>query len=542
MRQKPGDTILREAEAFISRGGYREISLSSLSSGDYEYIDDLVDQLNRKFADRHISFQLPSLKVSGFSLALLEKISRTRKSGLTFAVETPEEGWQLAVNKTVSRDNVLAILREAKRRGWRGAKFYFMIGLPVGDPSAPLAGESSEEFRIADFIAGIGREAGMHFNINVGIFVPKPHTPFQHVPQIGMAEARQKLDYIRSRLKPLGHKVSLQDPLISVVEGLLSRGDERAGLLVKEAFDRGCRLDAWTEYFNKEVWGEILEARKDLEEETRGGKIPGEPPVWNIIDSGVFPGVLTGEFTRAIDEEFTSPCMEKCTHICGICTDDKKIVKNSIHHDNLHKAAADEEIPDPDQPRRDPSLWRLVFSFTKEKQAVFLPHLSMIEVFSMALLRSEIPVLYTGGFNPLPKLEICAPLSIGIYAGGEIAAIDMIDAYDAGLFIEVMNKNLPEGIRIREACNYFIPGGEKKYSLASRLWGFAYTGKEGDVDYVKAGDEKNYRALRIEPGRGSFFGLRRLSVLAADPENPDQGQSFFTAFRFLYPVNNPNPK
>jgi radical SAM superfamily enzyme YgiQ (UPF0313 family) len=532
MRQKPEDTIITEAETFISRGGYREISLSSLSTGDYAYIGDLVDQLNRKFADRHISFQLPSLKVSGFSLSLLEKIAETRKSGLTFAVETPEEGWQLAINKTVGRDEVLAILREAKKRGWRGAKFYFMVGLPVGHPSASGGDEQSEEAGIADFISGIGRETGMHFNINVGIFVPKPHTPFQRVSQINMAEARRKLDFIRSRLKPLGHKVSLQDPLTSLVEGLLSRGDERMGRLVKEAFDRGCRLDAWTDYFKKEIWEEILEAHKTLEEEILGEKTVNEPLAWNIIHSGVSPGALSGESTRADSEEFTSPCIEKCTHPCGICKGDSGIVKNNIHYDNLvHAIGTADSL---DQARRDPSLWRIVFSFTKEDRAVFLSHLGMVEVFSMALVRSGIPVLYSGGFNPLPKLEICAPLSMGIYAGGEIAAVDTPDYAAGDLFIRAMETNLPQGIRIQEAYTYYIPGGEKKYSLSSRLWGFAYAGEQGAPEYVKAGDEKKYRASR----GGSVFGLRRLSVLALDPENPELGQSYFKAFRLLYPRDN----
>jgi radical SAM superfamily enzyme YgiQ (UPF0313 family) len=537
MRQKPGDTVLKEAEAFISRGGYREISLSSLSSGDYAYIDDLVERLNRKFADRHISFQLPSLKVSSFSLPLLEKISETRKSGLTFAVETPEEGWQLAINKIVGRDNALAILREAKRRGWRGAKFYFMIGLPVQALPTEQPGEPEkqpEEARIVDFIAGLGRESGMRFNITLGIFVPKPHTPFERAAQIGTAEARQKLEYIRSRLKPLGHRVSVQDTLSSAIEGLLSRGDERAGLLVKKAFDRGCRLDAWMEYCRKDLWTELLEGEKSLEEEIRGEKHGENPLPWSCIHSGVSESYIKGECAAAQNKDFTSPCMENCTHPCGICRGDHKIVNNSIQHDNLHYAQKTPQAPARVLPLP-PSLRRIIFSFGKEGSAVFLSHLGVVEVFSMALLRSEIPVLYSGGFNPLPRLEICAPLSIGINAGGEIAAIDTGEGVEERAFILRMNKNLPEGIRILEADTYRIPGGEKKYSLSSRLWGFAYSGAGGAVDYVKAADEKKYRASRIEGGAGSVFGLRRLSVLAADPENPEQGQSFFQAYRFLYP-------
>jgi radical SAM superfamily enzyme YgiQ (UPF0313 family) len=533
MRQKPADTVIREAESFITRGGYREISLSSLSSGDYAFIGDLVDALNRNFADRHVSFQLPSLKVSSFSLSLLEKISETRKSGLTFAVETPEESWQLAINKMVVRDNVLAILREAKRRGWRGAKFYFMIGLPVGEqPGEPE--QKSEEARIVDFIASLGRESGMHFNINLGVFVPKPHTPFERVPQIGMAEARRKLDYIRSRLKPLGHRVGVQDTLSPVIEGILSRGDERAGALVKNAFDRGCRLDAWLEYCRKDIWTEILETHKSLEEEFRGEKHREKPLPWNCIDPGLSESFLEGENNRAQNRDFTSWCIKNCTHPCGICRPDQKIVENSIQYDNLHYTREwTGPLPAQTQtrPQSDPSLRRIIFSFTKEGRAVFLSHLGVVEVFSMALLRSGIPVLYTQGFNPLPRLEICAPLTTGIGAAGEIAAIDLENDPGPDLFVREMNKNLPPGIRIREAEAYRIPGGEKKHSLASRLWGFAYSGTGETIDFVKAGDEKAYRASRS----GGIFGLRRLSVLARDPENPDKGLSFFRAFRLLYP-------
>jgi radical SAM superfamily enzyme YgiQ (UPF0313 family) len=561
MRQKPVDTILEEAAAFINRGGYRELSLSSLSSGDYVPIDRLVEQLNRNFSGRHISFQLPSLKVSSFSLSLLEKISETRKSGLTFAVETPEEAWQLVINKVVSRENVLAILREAKRRGWRGAKFYFMIGLPVegADPGEGRgqgpADETGEEHRIAEFVAGLGREAGMNFHINVGIFVPKPHTPFEQVPQIRAEEARRKLNYIRSRLKPLGHKVSVPDPLISTIEGILSRGDERAGPLIQAAFQRGCRLDAWAEFCRKDLWEAELAARKDLVEEIQGGKNPLPP--WRFIDPGMRPSYLAAELTRSKNEEITSPCINKCTYPCGICQNGRAVVKNNIQSGNLLRVnlpVEDPSIPESGEPEkppprdtapalrffpagadRDPAVWRLIFSFAKEGRAVFLSHLSVMEVFSMALIRADIPVLFSGGFNPLPKLEICAPLSIGISAAGEIAAIDTQNPLAGALFVRLMNENLPAGIRVREAAVYEIPGGAKKHSLASRLWGFAYAGSGGGLDYVPAGDEKKYRARRAEAPGGSVFGLRRLSVLARTAGTPDPGQSFFSAYRDLYP-------
>nr|AGS52305.1 FIG092679: Fe-S oxidoreductase [uncultured bacterium contig00061] len=253
MRQKPPETLVREAEAFIDLGGYREISLSSLSTGDYSGLGELVDTLNDRFSGRYVSFQLPSLRVSTFSLALLEKVSRTRKSGLTFAVETPLDFWQLAINKQVSVDSVVEIIREAKRNGWRGAKFYFMIGLPL--PQMP----EKEEEAIVGFVNAVAKQTSMHFNVNVGIFVPKPHTPYQWARQMDSETAAAKLNFIRSRLKPHGHKVSVSDPLISMLEGILSRGDGRAGDLVEEAFRGGSRLDAWQEFLAKDIWQGILE-------------------------------------------------------------------------------------------------------------------------------------------------------------------------------------------------------------------------------------------------------------------------------------------
>jgi radical SAM superfamily enzyme YgiQ (UPF0313 family) len=281
MRQKDAAVVAEEARAFIEEGGYREISLSSLSTGDYRHISGLLETLTREHSPQHVSFQLPSLKVSTFSLPILEKVSRVRRSGLTFAVETANDLGQLAINKCVSRDSVVSIINEARKNGWRGAKFYFMIGLPLPEtaagPDSPQEAPAAEEEEIADFIAEIGRRTRTHFNINVGSFVPKPHTPYQSCAQISEEEAKKKLGYIRARLKPLGHKVSTANPFTAMIEGVLSRGDERVGELAEEAFLRGCRLDAWDEFFKEDVWREIFSRHGALVSEIlSGGKNTGE--------------------------------------------------------------------------------------------------------------------------------------------------------------------------------------------------------------------------------------------------------------------------
>jgi len=549
MRQKTRDTLVREAAAFINWGGYREISLSSLSSGDYSGIGELVDTLNGLFSHRHVSFQLPSLRVSTFSLSLLEKISTTRKSGLTFAVETPLDFWQMALNKQVTADYVVEILLEAKRNGWRGAKFYFMIGLPLppavnADGTSPEStAEFSEETEIVNFVANVAARTGMHFNVNVGIFVPKPHTPYQWARQLDGKTAFAKLDFIRSRLKPKGHKVSISDTLISMIEGVFSRGDERVGDLAEEAFRRGSRLDAWQEYISKDAWRNVLGRNLELAEEFLASKNTDTPLPWQSVLSGVSPAYLRGEHEKSGKGELTAPCVETCagsrTGPCGVCNNTLGVVcsRNKPNAESVSEEpnslptpvpaplphSANDTVPAATS-IPDPNVWRLLFSFTKEGSAVFHGHLSLIEIFSMAMTRANLDVLYTQGFNPLVKLEIVSPLSIGISAGAEMAAADFPGEFPAGEFIAKMNATLPDGIRINRAECYRIPPGSRKHSLSSLLWGFGYDDRNGETVYVPASGEKAFREKKLESKRDAFF-LRRTGVLAKNIAGDGKGKN-----------------
>jgi radical SAM superfamily enzyme YgiQ (UPF0313 family) len=541
MRQKPLDVVVKEAEAFIEQGGYREISLYSLSSGDYRHIDALAACLDRRFSGRHISFQLPSLKISGFSLSLLEKISRVRKGGLTFAVETPLDEWQLSINKRVPLDDVSAILLEAKKHGWRGAKFYFMVGLPPAG-----AGEAS---LIVDFIAGIGRRTGTHCTVSLGIFIPKPHTPYQWAVQIDPEEARRRCEYIRARLLPLGHKVNMPDPLTSVIEGIISRGDAGAGVLIEEAFRAGCRFDAWSEHLRKDIWTDIIGRH---EEGVRAWLVPPEEGegdsgpeqglterAWSCIDPLVPPGYLRAEYSRSGSGELTSPCMNNCSHPCGICDKEQGIVENIIQVDTF----SHDETPAPELPtvparaagpdgKGGSGTSRIVFVYEKTGTAVFHSHLDMVEIFSMALIRARVPVVFTGGFNPIQKIEFVAPLSVGIAALNETASIDTECFCRAGDFAADMNAVLPAGIRIGAARNYLIRNGEKKHSLSSLHWGGAYRKKgRAREDEVKIADEKAYRTNAVQEGLTNL-DIVRTAVFARDIHG--EKAPYFDVYGALY--------
>jgi hypothetical protein len=434
-----------------------------------------------------------------------------------------------------------------------------MIGLPL--PPPPDTGIIREEEEIVNFINNVAKKTSMHFNINVGIFVPKPHTPYQRVRQITSQAAAIKLDYIRSNLKPRGHKVSVSDPLISAIEGILSRGDEHAGDLAEEAFLAGSRLDPWQEFINRDAWLDVLKKNPRLVEEFLGAKEPDTPLPWRSVVSGVSPSYLQKEFEKSERGELSPSCNENCTS-CGVCGSDshyksqritriERIETNNLLNIRDNSCSFDDKIPN-GVSHPDPAVWRLLFSFTKEGSAVFHGHLSLIEIFSMALTRAGVDVLYTQGFNPLAKMEIVAPLSVGISAEAEIAAVDFGYALDAGEFTEKMNASLVEGIRVNRAECFHIPSGAKKHSLSSLLWGFGYgavSSEQGAVssdgrydsksplEYVPAKEEKLLRERRIAAGE-TVFSLRRVCVLAKNittDVNPEQPWgSYFDVYRRLY--------
>jgi len=422
-----------------------------------------------------------------------------------------------------------------------------MIGLPLPEMGGEGGGELSEEEEIVNFVSSIAKKTAMHFNVNVGIFVPKPHTPYQWVRQIDRETAAAKLEFIRSRLRSRGHKVSISDTLVSMLEGILSRGDERAGDLFERAFHAGSRLDAWQEFINRDVWLDILQRHAEFTENFFAAKDTDAPLPWRNIVSGITASYLRREFEKSAKGELSPLCAEDCASRCGVCSDTVR------PHTEAQSETENSQITIPCPPcppclremnserPPDPTIWRLLFSFAKEESAVFHGHLSLIEIFSMAMGRAGLDVLYTQGFNPLAKLEIVSPLSVGISAGAEIAAVDFSHEFPAAEFLEKMNASLPEGIIINRAEIFCIPAGSKKHSLSSLLWGFGYAKIGADINgetaYIPAAGEKAHREQCLSAG-GTVFSLRRACVLAKNTFTGDADQpwvSYFDCMQKLYP-------
>ncbi|NLK06536.1 MAG: TIGR03960 family B12-binding radical SAM protein, partial [Spirochaetales bacterium] len=467
-RQKLYETMRAQVEQHVSDFGYREVTLSSLSSGDHPYIKELIEALNAEFSPRHVSFSLPSLKVNSFSLGILEQLSEVRKSGLTFAIETPKEAWQQAMNKTVPVGQVIDIAREAKARGWKLAKFYFMVGLPFVD-------REEENQAIVDYLGAIYDATRLNMNINIGTFIPKVHTPFQWCSQLTPEQSYTQLSTLKRMINERirGCKVSYHEPNISYLEGLISRGDERYADVIEAAFRKGCRLDAWDEHMKADLWLEaIKEASYDPNTSIFEAYDLDEALPWDSVSMRVSKKFLKDEYEMAKGLLLTERCFEHCDHLCGVCSKATQVVDTSFK-DPLLEQVRNKTLSFASEPLVDQNTVQVVITYRRFGSSLYVSHINAMRNFEMAFQRSKLKLQFTQGYNPKPKLEFVNPLSVGVAGENEVMLAELMatDALDASLVRSRLQEALNDGYEIKEVL-FLEPG--KKETLAKYLKGSLY--------------------------------------------------------------------
>ncbi len=497
-RVKNINLIIDEIDHLVFDAGYREISLNSLSSADYPDIDGLLDILNERYKGLNVSFQLPSLKVNSMSLTTLEKLNQVRKSGLTFAVETPEEAWQLSLNKEVYAQHLESIIREAKSKGWSSAKFYFMVGLPVGDywgeENNPTG--KTEEETIVDFMLELQARTRIQCNVNVGVFIPKPHTAYQWVRQITVDEAEKKINYIKTHLPKGKFKVGRHNFDATILEGILSRGDDRVGSIILNAYKKGARLDAWDEHLsqNHDWWMEAFaEADFDVMKYIYKDWDVEEKLPWDNVSLGVGKAFYKNEWLKSQKSVLTKRCKDLCDHSCGICNkENNSQLKIEVHTpETVEKVGVNfknrDLIPPTIYPESNiPVLYRVIFTFTRAAGGEYIAYLSQVESFHKAILRSSMPFVFTTGFNPLPRLEFASAMTLGVPSFDEVASCVLYENIDEKTFIDTMNNILPSQFRITRAFIFPVTNMRKRESLSSNVWGSQYLYKAiSDSDIAK---------------------------------------------------------
>jgi radical SAM superfamily enzyme YgiQ (UPF0313 family) len=496
-RRKALPFIESEVRALVEGAGYRQITLSSLSSGDFRGIDVLVRDLNARYASQKVSFALPSLRVDSLSLGLLGEISEVRKSGLTFAVEAASPQWQREVRKTVGLDKVIGLMKEARSHGWKAAKFYFMVGLP------PAAGQD-EAAPIVEFLRAVKSATGMSLNVNVAAFIPKPHTPWQRAAQIGEERALDSIMAVKRGLAGTGFKVGYHAPILALLEGIVSRGDERAGRLVLDAYHRGARLDAWEEHVNLPLWRDVIaQASWDVLGETCRARQPDEHLPWDGISLALSTSDVRGGDAAPADR-----AVPDGSAVDGVDQDPPR-----PRGDAVPAAAADSPTVAP---------WvRVVFLFSKSGAAAFISHLDLMTVFERAIVRAGYSARFTEGYNPKPRLEFANPLSLGITSEEEAAAVDLHDFDSAESFVRRLNSGLPEDLRVQRAALAGTEVYSRRRSLMSLYWGADFEVTEGEAApsrmRVPASGPSVKKLLQLS-GAWETAAVRRTSIWAVGPD------------------------
>ncbi len=318
VRRHSTEFLLEKAKAALENSGYEEITLSSLSTSDFKGLAELADGLLEWCEPRKISLSLPSLRADNFSMGLMERVQKVRKSGLTFAPEAGSQRLRDVINKNVTEQALLDSCRVAFEGGWNRLKLYFMLGLPT---------ETDEDVtaiaRLAEKVLRVWRESasnrarGVKITVSTSMFVPKPHTPFQWEAQVSVDEYLRRVRLLRESLNSGAIVYNWHEPHVSFIEAALSRGDRRVGAVIEEVWRNGGKLDSWTDYFSMDRWlGAFRKHGLDPAFYALRVRDGDELFPWDVIDLGVGKKYLARERGEAYAARVTPDCRTKCMG-CG---------------------------------------------------------------------------------------------------------------------------------------------------------------------------------------------------------------------------------
>lgn len=318
-RERSPKLISDSARELCRTTGYDELSLMSLSTSDHSRLEEILDELNAWAEADHVSLALPSLRVDNFSQSLVEKTSKVRKSGLTFAAEAGTQRLRDVINKNVTWEQIERGCRIAFSEGYTSVKLYFMMGLPT-ETMEDIKGIADTAQKVVDLFYQIpDRPKGksVQVTISVACFVPKPDTPFQFCAQDRRETLREKQKYLLSCVHSRKVKVNYHDSATSVLEGVFAKGDRRLGRVIETAFENGAFFDTWEEYFDYDRWMAAFEACGiDPDFYNYRAMATDEATPWDHLDVGVSHAHLVREYEKALRAETTQPCNRQCSG-CG---------------------------------------------------------------------------------------------------------------------------------------------------------------------------------------------------------------------------------
>jgi radical SAM family uncharacterized protein/radical SAM-linked protein len=514
--------VVEAIEQGMQATGHSEFSLLSLSCSDYLALPAVGMEIKNRLKDKNISLSLPSQRVDRFDDNIADILGGTRQGGLTFAPEAGTQRMRDIVNKGLTNEELLRGVKTAVDRGWDKIKLYFMIGLP-GETDFDVLG-IAETVRWLHRECRLDGRRGLNFNLTISNFTPKPHTPFQW-HSVSTAEFSRKQKLLKGEFRGMrGVKVNYTDVRISAMEDFVGRGDRRLGAVVRRAWELGAGMDAWWESLDRayKAWTQAIdesgltwkyrkvesgewnlfekeeekeEGRREKEEGRRkkeeGGEIKEDfpnspalplsssppPPLtpslplspsstlplyldralpWDHLDTGIDKNWLKIDLQKALEAATVPDCsFEGCSR-CGVCGTDfgHNVVVDALPIPEF----AGEFVPNTERKQR-LRVW-----FGKVGDMALVGHLDLIRLFDRVVRRADLPISFTGGFHPNPRISLANALPLGVTSTGEIADFELTESIDVESFRSKLAAKLPVNIPI-----YKVESIDLKAPSASQL-------------------------------------------------------------------------
>ncbi len=546
LRERNPERVAASTRELMARTGYEEVSLLSLSTGDYSGVNPVLKSLMDEFAPRHVAVSLPSTRVDALSPRILEEIRRVRKTGFTLAPEAGTQRLRDVIQKEYREEELLAAARLFADLGWRSLKLYFMIGLPS---------ETEEDVvGIAELAGRVQRAARGRLRVtaSVSTFSPKPHTPFQWAAQLDTQETQARQALLRRELGRRGVEFRWHDSQLSWLEGVFARGDRRLADVIETAQRAGARFDGWSDHCRLDVWRDALAAH-GLDAAFYLRRRPlGEVLPWTHLDAGVSDRFLRQDLARAVEGRLTPDCsIERCTY-CGAC--DFRAVRNVDYHPagakgtdhrgarvsrwaemlvptsegdalpewetrtwrrirtdvatrraaRLPVAAAPHAVDAAPLPATlatadpavgsasgegnaeewlgavpsslapaapaPPAVQRVRLRYRKVGTARFIGTRELSTVFARAARRADLPVAFSRGHHPLPKLSFGPALPLGASSEDELLDVELSDAVPAAEVRARLAPELPHGLELLGAVEVPRTARSIDHSVAGFRW------------------------------------------------------------------------
>lgn len=449
VRERKAEDVIKITKELVKNTGYDEYSLLSLSSNDYTNINEVIKELNCEFKDKKVSVSLPSQRIDGFNLELAHLTQEVRKAAMTLAPEAGSQRLRDVIKKNISREQIIDVALELYKNGWSKIKFYFIAGLPTEtledmEEMANLLGTIRWKQKVMK--KELGLKHSLDITCTLSVFVPKPHTPFQWVPQMRIDEIMEHIHYLKEKLKTIkGVKINYHEPFISQVEAVLTRGDASLCKYIEALYKKGCYLDAWGEYFDQDVWKDTAkELGFDLEDLANHQYSLDEELPWDFVDTGLDKSWLIDDYHKAFNKEgFTPTCEQHCVN-CGVCRNLK--VKKVYDEKYTPK-----EISSEHREINKDVVYRYRLKVTKSGNLRYFSHLDFQNFFIKSMSRTNFDMAFTQGFNPTMKVSMGVALPLFVESDCELVDFECYNDLTEEEIKNELQRVLPEHCIVKEA-------------------------------------------------------------------------------------------